>query len=109
MPRQNFVVESPGLTTKQAPFIEQAQASGEIFIHQPYDLYSGENHEAWRRLFARMTPRWERYANDHFLHGIASLCLDPQRVPRLDDVNAFLAPLTGFRAKAVSGYVPAFV
>jgi phenylalanine-4-hydroxylase len=30
-------------------------------------------------------------------------------VPRLAEVNAFLAPRTGFRAQAVSGYVPAFV
>src|SRR5262249_31623833 len=39
----------------------------------------------------------------------ASLCLDPERVPRLADVNQFLRPLTGFRAKAVSGYIPAFL
>ena len=56
-----------------------------------------------------MRPRWERYANEHFLEGIQSLCLDPDRIPRLDDVNRFLRPLTGFQAKAVSGYVPSFV
>src|SRR5437763_11446806 len=56
-----------------------------------------------------MLPRWDRYANKHFLAGIGSLCLSPDRVPRLDDVNRFLSPLTGFRAKAVSGYVPAFL
>jgi phenylalanine-4-hydroxylase len=78
------------------------------FIHQNYDLYTPENHQTWRRLFARMAPKWERFANPHFLKGIRSLSLDPQRVPRLEDVNHFLQPLTGFRAKAVSGYVPAF-
>jgi phenylalanine-4-hydroxylase len=56
-----------------------------------------------------MIPRWERYANEYFLRGIFSLCLDPDRVPKLHDVNRFLSPLTGFRAKAVSGYVPAFL
>jgi phenylalanine-4-hydroxylase len=30
-------------------------------------------------------------------------------VPRLEDVNRFLCPLTGFQAKPVSGYVPAFL
>src|SRR5262249_5528608 len=35
-------------------------------------------------------------------------CLDPNHVPRLEDVNRFLSPLTGFKAKAVSGYIPAF-
>jgi phenylalanine-4-hydroxylase len=31
------------------------------------------------------------------------------RIPRLRDVNKFLKPLTGFEAKAVSGYIPAFL
>src|SRR5579884_2822253 len=100
---------APGLTTTQAPFIEQARHDGRLFIEQPYQLYSEENHEAWRRLFSRMGERWQRYANPWFLKGIESLCLDPQRVPKLDDVNRFLAPLTGFQARPVSGYVPAFV
>jgi phenylalanine-4-hydroxylase len=79
-----------------------------LFIHQPYDNYTEENHQAWRRLYERMLPKWERFANPRFLQGVHALSLDRQRVPRLDDVNRFLQPLTGFRAKAVSGYVPAF-
>jgi phenylalanine-4-hydroxylase len=98
-----------GLTTTEAPFIEEAQANGELYIQQPYHLYSEANHDAWQRLFDRMQPRWEQYANQHFMKGIESLCLDPTRVPKLDDVNQFLNPLTGFKAKAVSGYVPAFL
>jgi phenylalanine-4-hydroxylase len=90
------------LTTSQAPFIEEARHAGQLYIHQPYELYSEENHESWRRLYARLVPRWERYANEHFLAGIRSLCLSPDRVPRLEDVNRFLSPLTGFQAKAVS-------
>lgn len=109
MPRTTSVVEPPGLTTNQAPFIEQAQQNGELYIHQPYELYSEENQHAWRQLFARIQPRWERYANQHFLQGIHSLCLDPLHVPKLEDVNRFLKPLTGFQAKAVSGYIPAFL
>lgn len=99
----------PGLTTTRAPFIEQAQANGELYIHQPYELYSDANHEAWRQLYQRMEDRWQRYANPRFLEGIGSLCLDPSRVPRLEDVNKFLSPLTGFKARAVSGYVPSFL
>jgi phenylalanine-4-hydroxylase len=98
-----------GLTTTKAPFIEQAQAEGRLYIHQPYELYSEANHEAWHRLFTRMESRWRRYANPRFLQGIESLCLDPNRVPRLEDVNRFLSPLTGFKAKPVSGYVPSFL
>ena len=101
--------QTPGLTTTRSPFIEEAQQHGQLYVQQPYELYSAENHEAWRRLYARMLPLWERYANRHFLHGIHSLSLDPNAVPRLSDVNRFLCPLTGFRAKAVSGYIPAFL
>jgi phenylalanine-4-hydroxylase len=100
---------SIGLTTTRAPFIERAQAEGRLYISQPYELYSSENHEAWRRLFTRMEDRWRRYANPRFLQGIDNLCLDPARVPRLEDVNRFLSPLTGFKAKPVSGYVPSYL
>ena len=98
-----------GLTTTEAPFIEQAKTEGKLYIQQPYELYSRENHEAWRKLYHRIVPRWQKYANEHFLRGIDSLRLDPGAVPRLDNVNRFLKPLTGFQAKAVSGYVPAFL
>src|SRR5690606_21764980 len=94
--------------TTRAPFIEEARSRGELYIRQPYELYSEENHRAWQMLYARMLPKWERYANEFFLKGIQKLCFDPDRVPRLEHVNRFLSPLTGFQAKAVSGYIPAF-
>ncbi len=98
-----------GLTTTRAPFIEQAQREGQLYIHQPFELYSEANHDAWRQLYARMEGRWRKYANARFLQGIDNLCLDPERVPRLEDVNRFLSPLTGFQAKPVSGYIPSFL
>jgi len=98
-----------GMTTTESPFIEEERSHGKLYIEQPYELYSEENHESWRKLYARMQPRWDKYANKHFKKGIENLCLDPTRVPRLEDVNKFLKPLTGFSAKAVSGYVPAFI
>ena len=106
------VMEVPvatGLTTGEAPFIEHARSRGELYIHQPYEQYSDGNHRTWRDLYRRITPRWQRYANEHFLRGIDSLALPADRVPRLDEVNRFLCPLTGFQARAVSGYIPAFL
>ncbi|MBZ5674266.1 MAG: phenylalanine 4-monooxygenase [Acidobacteriia bacterium] len=81
----------------------------ELYVRQPYELYTAEDHETWRRLYSRMLPRWEQYANERFQAGIQSLCLPLDRIPRLEDVNRFLSPLTGFRARAVAGYVPAFL
>ncbi|HTX38251.1 MAG TPA: phenylalanine 4-monooxygenase [Bryobacteraceae bacterium] len=100
---------APGLTTGHAPFVEEARNRGDLYISQPYELYSKENHEAWAKLFSRIRPRWERYANDHFLKGVEALALPADRVPRLEDVNWRLAPLTGFQTKPVSGYVPGFL
>ncbi|MEO8945623.1 MAG: phenylalanine 4-monooxygenase [Gemmatimonadaceae bacterium] len=98
-----------GLTTTRAPFTDAAREAGQLFIEQPYELYTAENHDAWRQLFARMSDRWQRYANPRFLQGVDTLCLDPNAVPRLDDVNRFMSPRTGFRARGVCGYVPAYV
>jgi len=107
---QDTGVDVPiGMTTTEAPFIEMSRSKGEMYVEQPYGLYSEDNHEAWRRLYARMLPRWEKYANEHFMKGIENLCLNPEAVPKLEDVNQFLCPLTGFSAKAVSGYVPAYL
>lgn len=98
-----------GLTTTKAPFIEEAQRNRQLYITQPYELYSEDNHQAWRRLYAAQLPLWDKYANEHFLRGIQNLSLPADRVPRLSEVNQFLSPLTGFQAKPVSGYVPAFL
>jgi len=100
---------APGLTTGRAPFVEEARSRGELYIEQMYNLYTEENQEAWRRLYARIQTKWKRYANEHFLKGIQLLQLSPDHVPKLPDVNRALQPLTGFQAKAVSGYVPSYL
>jgi phenylalanine-4-hydroxylase len=99
----------PGLTTTRAAFIEQAKSRGELFIHQPYEQYHEENQDTWRRLYAAVAPKWRAYAHPRFLQGVDALALNPERIPRLEEINRFLAPLSGFKAKAVSGYVPAFL
>lgn len=102
---------APGndLTTSRAPFIEQARERGNLFIEQPYALYSERNQETWRQLYGRIAPRWRQFAHPRFLEGVESLALSPDRIPRLDEINGFLEPLSAFKAKAVSGYVPAYL
>lgn len=102
-------MQTPGLTTGHAPFIEDARSRGELYIDQVYDLYTEENQDSWRRLYERIRPRWERYAQERFLSGIRALRLPPDRIPRLAEVNRILDPLTGFQTKAVSGYVPGYL
>ena len=102
-------VSAGGLTTGHAPFVEEARTRGELFIHQAYGQYSDENQEAWRKLYARIRTRWARYANDQFLQGVEALRLPADHIPHLSEINQRLQPLTGFQAKAVSGYVPGFL
>ncbi len=100
---------SRDLTTGRAGFIERAQRRGELFIEQPYELYSESNQRTWRRLYRALAGRWEKHAHPRFLDGVTRLALDPDRIPRLADINRFLEPLSGFVARAVSGYVPAYL
>lgn len=97
------------LTTTRAPFIEEARDRGRLFIDQPYHLYSEANQETWRRLYARIQPRWKAFAHPRFLEGVNNLSLSATAIPRLEDINQFLEPLSAFKAKAVSGYVPAYL
>lgn len=107
--KTNDKQEFRGLTTTKSPFIENAQNERQMFIHQPYELYSEDNQRAWKKLYALLLPKWKRFANAKFMEGIYRICLKPDRIPTLEEVNAFLEPLTGFKARAVSGYVPTFL
>ncbi len=98
-----------GLTTTKAPFIEKAQEEGTLFIHQPYELYSEQNQQTWRELYRLIRPKWTKYANEKFMEGVENLMLQPDAIPKLDEINKFLEPLSGFEAKPVSGYVPSYL
>ena len=100
---------TPDLTTGTSEYVGKMRAANERFIRQPYTLYSKENHETWRRLYTRMEPQWEKLATPVFMEGRAKLGLRPDAVPSLHEVNLRLAPLTGFKAQPVSGYIPAFI
>lgn len=102
-------MKNHGLTTNKAPFIENARQTGALFIQQPYELYNEDNQKAWRLLYRLLLPKWQKYAHEKFLTGIESLALSPNAIPKLDEINKFLAPLTNFKAKAVSGYVPTYL
>lgn len=80
-----------------------------LFTGQDYGRYTESDHVAWKKLYERMAPLWERHAPTPFLDGLGVLQLDRGRIPRLEDVNRFMAARTGFVARAVSGYVPAFL
>ncbi len=78
-----------------------------FYVTQRWDRYSDEDHNVWATLVSRRMESLEQQASDVFLTGVRLLGFDQERVPRLDDVNAKLRPLTGWQSRAVPGYLPA--
>ncbi|MFG0326662.1 MAG: phenylalanine 4-monooxygenase [Phycisphaerales bacterium JB037] len=78
-----------------------------FYVQQNWDRYTDENHEVWATLSRRRLESLEAQASEVFLNGVRLLGFDREFVPRLEDVNAKLHPLTGWQSKAVPGYLPA--
>ena len=76
-------------------------------VVQCWEAYTPAEHATWNSLYLRMLPLWRQYATPPFLRGLDALQLNPDRIPRLADVNRCLRPLTGFRAQPVAGYLAA--
>jgi phenylalanine-4-hydroxylase len=77
-----------------------------MFITQQYDTYREEDHEVWRTLYERRMRDLRLHGSKAYLEGAEAIGLRPDRVPRLEEVNARLSRLTGWRAVAVSGFLP---
>jgi phenylalanine-4-hydroxylase len=76
-------------------------------IAQDLTSYTDEDHAVWQLLYARRMDALERTASRTFLDGAARIGLRADRVPDLASVNARLAPLTGWAAVGVGGFIPA--
>lgn len=79
----------------------------EFFVEQRWSSYRPEHHEAWRVLYARRMARLAETGSAVYLRGIERIGLGPEAVPDLAAVNRRLAPLTGWSALPVSGFLPA--
>lgn len=72
----------------------------------PVAEYTAEEHEVWRVVCAELHALHEHLATRRYLEGKARLGLPEDRIPQLDEVNALLSPLTGFRYVPAAGLVP---
>jgi phenylalanine-4-hydroxylase len=79
----------------------------ECFTAQRWEDYTTQDHAVWGLLFRRRMADLQRSGSRVFRDGMTAIGLEPDRVPRLAEMNARLAPLTGWRAIAVTGYLPA--
>ncbi len=77
-----------------------------LFIDQRYAGYGPDDHAAWRALFERQRAQLEHRAARSFLEGLARIGLRADAIPRLGAVSRRLHALTGWRSRAVPGYLP---
>ncbi|MHC4976856.1 MAG: phenylalanine 4-monooxygenase [Planctomycetota bacterium] len=78
-----------------------------FMLTQNYELYSDEDHEVWEIMWKKRWAQVETEASNVFLDGLRAINLRPDKVPDLRDVNANLAPLTGWSSHGVPGFLPA--
>lgn len=77
----------------------------ELFIEQAPDSYSADDHDVWAALCSRQRDALRGKACPQFYAGLDRIALDFSRVPRLNDINERIAPITGWNAVAVPGYI----
>ena len=86
----------------QIAALAESYRPGDPIPHAPY---TDEEHAVWRLVCAELDVKHRRYASTETLEGKRRLGLPADRVPQLDQVNALLTPLTGFRYEPVPGLV----
>jgi phenylalanine-4-hydroxylase len=75
---------------------------------QRHEDYTPAEHETWRLLLARseaLVNRYERRLHPAYVEGFRSLVLPWTAIPRLDEIDAALAP-HGWKTLCVNGYIP---
>jgi phenylalanine-4-hydroxylase len=74
-------------------------------VEQDWDDYSPEDHDLWRRLYARQATLVPKYACREFIDSLAALDFGGA-IPRFDAVNAKLGRATRWQLVAVPGLLP---
>ncbi|MDO9159003.1 MAG: phenylalanine 4-monooxygenase, partial [Burkholderiaceae bacterium] len=75
-------------------------------IDQGWHTYTAADHAVWQTLFERQMAMLPGRACDEFVQGMQALPMQPDRIPRFDELNEALQPQTGWQVVAVPGLVP---
>ncbi|HET7583888.1 MAG TPA: phenylalanine 4-monooxygenase [Gemmatimonadaceae bacterium] len=78
-----------------------------MFIEQRWERYTPGDHDVWGILYDRRMGDLRKNGSRVFLEGAETIGLRRDCVPDLAELNARLTPRTGWRAVAVSGFIPA--
>lgn len=74
-------------------------------IDQNWSAYTDQDHDLWRRLYARQIDLIERYACQDYIDAVHAIDMGG-RIPRFDAASEWLEAQTGWRIVAVPGLIP---
>lgn len=77
--------------------------SNPVFIRETWDNYTPQDHEIWAHLYRRQEDVLKNRAAPEYLEALKTLQINGDRIPKFDEINALLKPLTGFEVVAVDG------
>jgi phenylalanine-4-hydroxylase len=75
-------------------------------VEQPWDSYSGTDHEVWATLFERQRKILIGRASDEFLKSQSAMGMTHDLIPKFDDLNKVLRKATGWELIGVEGLLP---
>jgi len=83
-----------------------AQRNADWTIDQNWQSYSIDEHDRWRRLFARQAKLLPGRAGVAYLEAKAQLGLSAAGIPDFSDLSQRLVEMTGWRVVPVAGLIP---
>ena len=84
---------------------DYSKAAADFSVAQEWGKYTAEEHELYRRLYARQAKLVPRYACPEWIDAIAGLDAAAE-IPRFDAVSKKLRSKTGWEIVAVPGLIP---
>ncbi len=84
---------------------DYARASDDYTCAQNWASYSAEDHDTWRRLYARQSALLPGLATERFIALLPNLGAS-ESIPRFAEINARLKPATGWEIVGVPGLIP---
>ncbi|AVO41553.1 phenylalanine 4-monooxygenase [Simplicispira suum] len=92
-------------TSERPPRGDYARAGADYTCPQDYARYTEQDHDTYRRLYARQSALLPGLASEAFIAALPSLGAE-DRIPRFEDINTRLKPATGWEIVGVPGLIP---
>lgn len=93
------------VTGSRPPRGDYARARADYTVDQAYDRYGADDHDTYRRLYARQLSQLRGLACREFVSSVELLGV-PDRIPRFADVSDRLRKATGWDIVGVPGLIP---